>query len=362
MWRAPVLNEAPWGGGLDNPGRASATGCSMRSCASHGSILALDEQDRAAGPEAGCTAQGSSHAHEHSAEERPTKSVDGSFSFDDAHSEGFESALCVSPQAADVAPNCLHQERLAAGCDEHGCEHYRRRCKLRCPDCDELFWCRFCHNAAKNDEEPDVRKRHTLDRHRVRSVECALCGTEQPVGTSCRSCGAAFGRYACLKCNFFDDDVSKEQFHCDKCGICRVGGAEHFWHCDRCEACFEKNGCGEHKCVESATKQDCPVCLEYLFDSTKSLHVLVCGHVMHRECFDACCASNNYRCPWCQRTMFVANWEFTRQQIEATPMPEEYRNTTCHVLCNDCAWRGQVAWHVLGMGCGHCGSYNTARI
>lgn len=28
------------------------------------------------------------------------------------------------------------------------CEHYRRRCKLRAPCCDQIFTCRHCHNEA----------------------------------------------------------------------------------------------------------------------------------------------------------------------------------------------------------------------
>ncbi|KAL5130400.1 E3 ubiquitin-protein ligase RZFP34 [Glycine soja] len=30
-----------------------------------------------------------------------------------------------------------------------GCMHYRRRCKIRVPCCDEVFDCRHCHNEAK---------------------------------------------------------------------------------------------------------------------------------------------------------------------------------------------------------------------
>jgi len=29
-----------------------------------------------------------------------------------------------------------------------------------------------------------------------------------------------------------DDDVNKRQFHCDACGICRVGGRENYFHCE----------------------------------------------------------------------------------------------------------------------------------
>lgn len=29
------------------------------------------------------------------------------------------------------------------------CSHYRRRCKIRAPCCNEIFDCRHCHNDAK---------------------------------------------------------------------------------------------------------------------------------------------------------------------------------------------------------------------
>jgi RING finger/CHY zinc finger protein 1 len=39
------------------------------------------------------------------------------------------------------------------GLMDTGCEHYRRRCKLVAPCCGDVFWCRHCHNAVKNDGE-----------------------------------------------------------------------------------------------------------------------------------------------------------------------------------------------------------------
>jgi hypothetical protein len=36
---------------------------------------------------------------------------------------------------------------------EHGCDHYKRRCKLVAPCCGEVFWCRHCHNQVKDDSE-----------------------------------------------------------------------------------------------------------------------------------------------------------------------------------------------------------------
>lgn len=35
----------------------------------------------------------------------------------------------------------------------HGCQHYRRRCKLLAPCCGEVFACRHCHNDEKQARE-----------------------------------------------------------------------------------------------------------------------------------------------------------------------------------------------------------------
>lgn len=80
--------------------------------------------------------------------------------------------------------------------------------------------------------------RHELDRAAVRELECALCGLRQAAGLACAGCGVAFGAYACLRCRFFDDDLRKQQFHCDACGICRVGGRANFFHCATCGCCY----------------------------------------------------------------------------------------------------------------------------
>lgn len=127
------------------------------------------------------------------------------------------------------------------GLGEHGCRHYRRRARLVAPCCGEAFWCRHCHNEARAANEWDPAKRHELERTAVRELVCALCSTRQPAARACGACGAAFGAYACLRCCFFDDDTRKRQFHCDQCGICRVGGQENFFHCATCGCCYSKS-------------------------------------------------------------------------------------------------------------------------
>eukprot|EP00960_Hanusia_phi_P046517 757885-Hanusia_phi.AAC.2 len=112
-----------------------------------------------------------------------------------------------------------------------GCSHYSRGCQLVSPCCQKVFWCRFCHDEASD---------HAIDRHAVKEVKCVVCGLVQPVGPVCvgEGCDNAFGKYFCSICNFFDDNISGEPFHCNGCGICRKGGRENFFHCDTCGCCY----------------------------------------------------------------------------------------------------------------------------
>jgi len=137
----------------------------------------------------------------------------------------------------------------------YGCQHYRRKCKLVAPCCGEVFWCRHCHNEAKHDNlevsfisfpvitsvHQDESGKHVLDRKAVTEVVCALCNIRQPIGSHCQICGVPFGQYYCPECRFFDDDISKEHFHCEKCGICRVGGRQNYFHCETCNCCYHND-------------------------------------------------------------------------------------------------------------------------
>ena len=155
------------------------------------------------------------------------------------------------------------------GLGEYGCKHYRRRAKLVTPCCDEIFWCRHCHNEEKNQNESDYKKRHELDRRTITEVICAVCDARQPVGLQCCNCGVDFGAYGCAKCPFYDDDTTKEIYHCDDCGICRIGGREKYFHCTTCGSCYSIELQGNHKCIEQAMHQNCHVCFEFLFESVE---------------------------------------------------------------------------------------------
>lgn len=251
---------------------------------------------------------------------------------------------------------------LNRGIQDFGCKHYRRRCKIRAPCCNDVFDCRHCHNEAKNAEEPDPWKRHDIPRHKVESVICSLCNTEQEVQQNCKNCGVCMGKYFCDTCKFYDDETSKQQFHCDSCGICRIGGRNNFFHCNRCGCCYAMALKTEgHPCVEKSMHHNCPVCFEYLFDSIRDITVMPCGHTMHLECCHEMQAHGQYSCPICSKSVCDMSklWKELDEEVASTPMPDDYRDKKVWILCNDCQTTSQVYYHVVALKCSHCISYNT---
>eukprot|EP00041_Stephanoeca_diplocostata_P026059 m.694732 g.694732 ORF g.694732 m.694732 type:complete len:302 (+) comp22884_c2_seq7:147-1052(+) len=236
-----------------------------------------------------------------------------------------------------------------------GCEHYRRGCSLKSGCCGKFYICRMCHN-----DDDDNKCSETFDRSKVEKVKCLKCATEQIPLQNCVNCGLLFGSFFCAKCRLYDH-TDKGQFHCDGCGICRVGGRDKFTHCDRCHMCIGKANYANHKCIERALDTQCPVCLEHLFDSTRKLHIPECGHVIHASCFRRL-ISTTYKCPTCNHS-YVDMSAYFRElalEIEQTPMPVEYENAVVDVLCNDCHQKtDDVAFHILGHACGGCHSFNT---
>ena len=165
------------------------------------------------------------------------------------------------------------------------------------------------------------------------------------------------------ECRFFDDDVRKGQFHCAACGICRVGGRDNFFHCDTCGCCYSTAIRSGHRCVERSMHSNCPVCFEFLFDSIRPISVMRCGHTIHEHCFQQLFAHHQYTCPTCSKSVcdMAAVWARRDEDVAATPMPAEYAAVAVPILCNDCGARGLVPFHVLGLKCADCGSYNTRR-
>lgn len=105
-----------------------------------------------------------------------------------------------------------------------GCQHYRRNVKMQCSMCNHWYTCRFCHDESED---------HTLNRKETKNMLCMLCGCAQKAGDTCIECGVRSAWYYCSKCKLWDDDISKSIYHCDDCGICRVGAGlgKDYMHC-----------------------------------------------------------------------------------------------------------------------------------
>eukprot|EP01117_Protostelium_nocturnum_P018723 TRINITY_DN7892_c0_g1_i1.p1 TRINITY_DN7892_c0_g1~~TRINITY_DN7892_c0_g1_i1.p1 ORF type:complete len:395 (-),score=68.18 TRINITY_DN7892_c0_g1_i1:57-1241(-) len=239
-----------------------------------------------------------------------------------------------------------------------GCKHYPIDCKVRAPCCGKFFVCRLCH-----DEKSD----HKINRHAVTEMICMHCKTLQPISQTCKQCEKSLARYYCPICKFHDDTPDKKIYHCPHCGICRVGEGlgKDFFHCDTCGLCLSIQ-LRDHKCIENRGKADCTICGEDLFTSTIGISVLDCGHVLHKNCLNNYYKSGSYRCPLCSKSTLDMSsyWTDLQSNIDAQPMPEEFSQAKCQILCNDCQAKSEVPYHFIGVSCPKedCKSFNTQVI
>ncbi|XP_066589689.1 RING finger and CHY zinc finger domain-containing protein 1 [Prorops nasuta] len=246
------------------------------------------------------------------------------------------------------------EKELAITDEDYGCAHYKRKSKFVTPCCNKVYTCRFCH---------DEEEAHTVNRKEVTELICVLCDTRQPVQATCQYCHCRFGKYTCLECNLFDDE-DRNQYHCDGCGICRVGGREKFFHCAVCNMCLPLQLQNGHKCVENVSHANCPVCLEDIHTSRIPCYIPNCGHLLHRPCFEELLRSGYYACPTCQVSLLDMSdlWSFLDKEVFEMPMPWRYRECKADILCKDCHEESTVQFHVVGLKCLNCGSYNTCRV
>lgn len=54
-------------------------------------------------------------------------------------------------------------------------------------------------------------------------------------------------------------------------------------------------------------------------------------------------------------------WKIYDKEITETPMPDEYQELYAAIQCRDCFKPSLSRFHILGMKCIECGSYNTVR-
>ena len=263
----------------------------------------------------------------------------------------FPSYAPPDPTEADAEDGPPEAEPL-----QLGCKHYKRNVKMQCSTCRRWYTCRLCHDDVED---------HPLPRADTKNMLCMLCNTPQAASQTCKMCGNQAACYYCAVCKLWNNDPEKAIYHCDDCGICRLGQGlgKDFFHCKTCVVCMSIAAESTHRCIEQSTKCDCPICGEYLFTSSRTVVFMRCGHAIHDNCFQQLCRSS-YKCPICSKSITNMESQFRNldRHIASQPMPEEYRGTRAYVYCNDCTLKGMTDFHWLGVKCAMCESYNTTML
>lgn len=243
--------------------------------------------------------------------------------------------------------------------DGLGCPHYMRGCEIWAECCQKFYVCRLCHDEA-NDYHTVKTKEHTLDRTKVEKIRCLHCKHEQKPALICDGCGIKMANYFCAKCNLFDY-INRNQYHCDKCKMCRVAlrPDTNMCHCDTCDLCHSMDG--SYPCRKGVKESTCPICMEDLFASTGYSMNMKCGHTIHMECLNTH-LKTSYKCPTCSKSIIDTTQYFTQLEsvISAQPVPEEYQRKA-NIMCNDCLKTTEVDFHFIAMKCPECNSYNTSE-
>ncbi|CCU77262.1 CHY and RING finger domain protein [Blumeria hordei DH14] len=238
-----------------------------------------------------------------------------------------------------------------------GCRHYQRNVKLQCSACQKWYTCRLCHDEVED---------HILNRKATKNMLCMICGCAQRAGEFCAECGERTAWYYCDVCKLWDNDTRKSIYHCHDCGICRkgLGIGKDFFHCKQtCGTCMSTSVEHSHKCIERVSDCDCPICGEYMFTSPSPVVFMLCGHSIHKACYDEYLKSS-YKCPICSKSTINMETQFRNldRAVESQPMPPQFRDTKALVSCNDCYAKSVVIYHWLGLKCAICDSYNTAQL
>lgn len=236
------------------------------------------------------------------------------------------------------------------------CDHYNRGCDIYCDLCNKYYPCRICHDSYED---------HKIDRFKINKVRCRNCNYIQSPSQNCLYCHSIFGFYFCKTCNLWECN-NKKIFHCDKCGICRIGRKQDYIHCDKCNMCIAVTHYNNnHKCVENSTKTNCPICNEYMFDSVdKPINILKCGHSIHEECFKNMLKKKQYKCPLCKKSIInmKEHWLAKDQLANLEMIPFSYMNKRQIIFCNDCEQKSDIKFSFDYKKCRNCNGYNTNEI
>ena len=100
-----------------------------------------------------------------------------------------------------------------------------------------------------------------------------------------------------------------------------------------------------------------------IFSSTTPTTALPCGHMMHVDCLKKH-ATKNFKCPMCSKPIgdMTRVYQMVDFEYNLVKMPEEYRDKKVDILCHDCEKKSETPFHIVGLKCLECNSFNTRQI
>lgn len=279
------------------------------------------------------------------------------------------------------------------------CSHYIKKCnKFVFNKCNNNYNCHRCHK-----EECNINDCH------IKNISCSECNSIQLPSNTCIDCNIKFANNYCSICSIW---TNKDMFHCYKCGICRAGLESDIFHCDNCNMCF--NNKGIHKCVNvDFRNNNCPICMESIFNSQKKSSKTECNHLIHSVCLKDALSNNIYQCMICKKSMidmticwneiknniklqpltndlipinvdqivdskygkfkitninnnmisgFLIDWKLNNNVIATFHKNDLLLKYIVRIYCNDCNIESENDFHFLGIECKNCNSYNTTLI
>lgn len=280
------------------------------------------------------------------------------------------------------------------------CEHYKKKCSRFYFSCCNLYDpCMRCHKERNICKNPILEK-----------ITCNECSHEQEPSPQCKGCLISFGNIYCRICSIWTERT--DIYHCNDCGICRVGPKEMTFHCSNCNGCFLKTD-NEHQCLKKSYKDSgCILCNEEIFTSQKTFIPLPCSHFIHQKCFQECLEHQKYQCPLCKKSMIEMDtmWKILEEQIKKNKVPDDMieikenhiiptrygkfkineiteskykghfidwklkngsfvfgsllkkdleKNIYLYIYCNDCEKKSYSLYHFYGLMCQFCRGFNT---
>lgn len=239
------------------------------------------------------------------------------------------------------------------------CEHYKNNVQVFAICCNQYYDCHLCHNE-QND--------HKMQRKKIYKVKCINCKCENPPINNCIDCNIQFGKNNCNICNIWCDNY-ESIYHCDGCGHCRKGKREDFFHCNTCDMCFSMSNKKRHICKNYDLDDNCPICLNSLYNCKDDTVLLDCTHLIHSKCLNELIEKTDKNkcipsCTMCKKSV-VETDKYERRfdkYILDNPVHTYYDNWKTEILCNDCSGKTTTKYHTNFHKCIKCKSYNTIKL